>query len=147
MLRSMQAARLAVRGPALARAYHYDKGTAADLMAKSCYSGVDFVISKDATVLEAITRMAGINLGCLAVSDAAGAFVGLVTERDYLKKVELQRKTAAGTKVSQIMTNRARIVTARHDEVPSALMAKMLNCVRQQRWWLATCVVGGFFVC
>jgi signal-transduction protein with cAMP-binding, CBS, and nucleotidyltransferase domain len=121
----------AVRG---ARAYHYNKGTAKDMMEKSCYHGVNFVIPEDATVFEAVTRMAGINLGCLAVSDAQGNFSGVVTERDYLKKVELQGLTAKSTPVSQIMTIRARLVTAAVDETPSQLMTKMLSSVRALSW-------------
>lgn len=113
-----------------ARAYHYNKGTAKDMMEKSCYHGVNFVVSEDATVFEAVTRMAGINLGCLAVSDAQGNFSGVVTERDYLKKVELQNLTAKTTTVSQIMTNRARLITAKADETPTQLITKMLSSVR-----------------
>lgn len=129
---SFLAARTAARGlrKSGARAYHYNKGTAKDMMEKSCYHGVNFVIPEEASVFEAVTRMAGINLGCLAVSDAEGQFVGVVTERDYLKKVELQSLTAKTTKVAQIMTNRARIITAKADETPSQLMTKMLSSVR-----------------
>jgi CBS-domain-containing membrane protein len=112
-----------------ARQYHYNKGTAKDMMEKSCYHGVNFVISEDATVFDAITRMAGINLGCLAVSGADGRFVGVVTERDYLKKVELQNLTARNTKVSQIMTKRSRVIVAKAKETPSQLMTKMLSSV------------------
>lgn len=112
------------------RAYHYNKGTASTMMEKSCYHGVNFVISENATVFEAITRMAGINLGCLAVSGQDGKFAGVVTERDYMKKVELQNLTAKNTKVSQIMTKRARLIVAKEDETPGKLMTKMLSSVR-----------------
>ncbi|CAK5033422.1 unnamed protein product [Aphanomyces euteiches] len=111
----------------MSRQYHYEKGTAKDMMQKSCYFGVNFVISQDATVFEAITRMAGINLGCLAVSDDNNQFVGVVSERDYLKKVELQGLTAKETLVSQIMTQKARLVVAKANETPEQLMTKMLN--------------------
>ncbi|OQR92708.1 hypothetical protein ACHHYP_03309 [Achlya hypogyna] len=109
------------------RRYHYDKGTAKDMMKKSCYYGVNFIIDQDATVFEAITRMAGINLGCLAVSDGNNQFVGVVSERDYLKKVELQGLTAKTVQVSEIMTHKARLVHAKEHETPSELMTKMLN--------------------
>ncbi|GAB9464934.1 putative mitochondrial protein [Globisporangium polare] len=109
------------------RAYHYNKGAAKDMMEKSCYSGVNFVISEDASVFDAITRMAGINLGCLAVSSKDGKFTGVVTERDYMKKVELQNLTAKDTKVSQIMTKRARLIIAEEHELPAQLMTKMLS--------------------
>jgi len=109
------------------RPYHYNKGTARDMMQKSCYHGVNFVIDQDATVFEAITKMAGINLGCLAVSGTNNEFVGVVSERDYMKKVELQQLTAKETIVSQIMTQRARLVVAKAHETPAQLMTKMLN--------------------
>ena len=97
-------------------------------MKKSCYFGVNFKISEDASVYEAITRMAGINLGCLAVASAQdGSFVGIVSERDYMRKVELQGLTAKTVKVGQIMTHRARVIVAEQDELPSDLMAKMLS--------------------
>ncbi|TDH65373.1 hypothetical protein CCR75_001310 [Bremia lactucae] len=105
----------------------YTKGLAKDLMGKSCYNGVNFIIPAKATVFEALTRMAGINLGCLAVSSDDGKFAGVITERDYLKKVELQGLTAKDTLVGQIMTNRARLTVAVASETPSQLMTKMLS--------------------
>ncbi|RLN95988.1 hypothetical protein BBJ28_00022864 [Nothophytophthora sp. Chile5] len=110
-----------------ARRSVYSKGLARDMMEKSCYNNVNFVISEEATVFEAVTRMAGINLGCLAVSGDGGKFVGVVTERDYLKKVELQGLTAKETLVGQIMTQRARLIVAKETETPNQLMTKMLS--------------------
>ncbi|TYZ61870.1 hypothetical protein PybrP1_000990 [[Pythium] brassicae (nom. inval.)] len=127
-LRSAAAsARARSLAPAACRAYHYDKGVARNMMEKSCYHGVNFVVSEEASVFEAITRMAGINLGCLAVSSQDGKFAGVVTERDYLKKVELQGLTAKDTKVAQIMTKRARLIVALEHETPAQLMTKMLS--------------------
>ncbi|GMF12736.1 unnamed protein product [Phytophthora lilii] len=108
----------------------YNKGLAKDMMGKSCYNGVNFIIPEKATVFEALKRMAGINLGCLAVSGEDGKFVGVVTERDYLKKVELQGLTAKDTLVGQIMTQRARLIVAGENETPNQLMSKMLSSVR-----------------
>ncbi|KAL3671692.1 hypothetical protein V7S43_003602 [Phytophthora oleae] len=110
-----------------ARRSVYTKGLAKDLMNKSCYNGVNFIIPEEATVFEALKRMAGINLGCLAVSGDDGKFVGVFTERDYLKKVELQGLTAKDTLVGQIMTHRARLIVAGEKETPGQLMTKMLS--------------------
>ncbi|KAL7692976.1 putative CBS domain-containing protein [Plasmopara halstedii] len=118
--------RIGALTPALTRNV-YAKGLAKDMMGKSCYNGVNFIIPAKATVFEALKRMAGINLGCLAVSGDDGKFVGVVTERDYLKKVELQGLTAKNTLVGQIMTNRARLIVAKANETPSQLMTKMLS--------------------
>lgn len=112
------------------RMYHYKKGTAKDLMNQSCYHGVNFTIPQDTTVYDAIKRMAGINLGCLAVSSSDSKnFVGVVSERDYLKKVELLGLSAKSVQVSDIMTHRPRVVVAHEDEAPAELMAKMLGRV------------------
>jgi CBS-domain-containing membrane protein len=123
--------------PAASRSV-YTKGLAKDMMNKSCYNGVNFIIPEKATVFEALTRMAGINLGCLAVSGDGGKFVGVITERDYLKKVELQGLTAKNTQVGQIMTQRARLIVAGEDETPNQLMTKMLSSVRVE-WGEGEC--------
>ena len=106
---------------------NYVKATAKDIMNQSCYYNVDFKIHHSASVYDAIKRMAAINLGCLAVADDAQTITGIVSERDYLKKVELLGKSARNVSVSEIMTHRARIIVANEDELPNSLMAKMLS--------------------
>lgn len=65
-------------------------------------SGV-LAIPADASVLEAVQRMVDNNVGALLVTDA-GEFVGIVTERDYLRRVTLEGRTEAAP-VREIMSS------------------------------------------
>jgi len=57
----------------------------------------------DASVLDAVQRMVDNNVGALLVRDA-GEVVGIVTERDYLRRVTLQGRTEQAP-VSEIMSS------------------------------------------
>jgi CBS domain-containing protein len=59
-------------------------------------------ISADASVLEAVQEMVENNVGSLLVKDA-GEVVGIVTERDYLRRVTLEGRTEEAP-VSEIMS-------------------------------------------
>jgi CBS domain-containing protein len=61
-------------------------------------------ISPDATVYEAIERMVERNVGSLIVTYSDGPPLGIVTERDYLKKVALLGRTSRNTTVREIMS-------------------------------------------
>ena len=55
---------------------------------------IDFKINENASVYEAMKRMAAHHIGCLAVTDSYGAIIGVVSERDYLCKVALLGKNS-----------------------------------------------------
>jgi CBS domain-containing protein len=61
-------------------------------------------IQPDATVYEALERMAEREIGCMPVLDESGALAGLISERDYARKVILQGRHSRDTLVSDIMT-------------------------------------------
>jgi signal-transduction protein with cAMP-binding, CBS, and nucleotidyltransferase domain len=61
-------------------------------------------IHPDATVYEALERMAEKEIGCMPVLDESGKLAGLISERDYARKVILQGKHSRDTRVSEIMT-------------------------------------------
>jgi CBS domain-containing protein len=61
-------------------------------------------IAADATVFEAIKRMVEANVGALLVTDG-GRVAGIVTERDYLRRVTLEGRTEEDTLVREIMTS------------------------------------------
>jgi CBS domain-containing protein len=63
-----------------------------------------FQIDSEATVFEAINRMVEANVGALLVSER-GSLTGIVTERDYLRRVALEGRTDRGTKVREIMSS------------------------------------------
>lgn len=57
----------------------------------------------DATVFDAIALMAEKNIGALPVLSGSKV-VGIITERDYTRKVVLKGKSSKDTPVNQIMT-------------------------------------------
>jgi CBS domain-containing protein len=62
-------------------------------------------IDPDATVYEALTLMAEKNVGALLVIKE-DRLAGIISERDYARKVILQRKSSMTVPVREIMTSR-----------------------------------------
>jgi CBS domain-containing protein len=60
-------------------------------------------IAPDDTVFAAVKAMVDANSGSLLVTED-DEIVGIITERDYLRRVAIEGKTAKGTKVREIMT-------------------------------------------
>ena len=60
-------------------------------------------IEASATVFEAIQRMVESNVGSLLVTEG-GRLRGIVTERDYLRRVALEGRTERETPVGEIMS-------------------------------------------
>jgi CBS domain-containing protein len=67
-------------------------------------------IEGDATVFEAVKRMVEANVGSLLVTNE-GEVVGIVTERDYLRRVALEGRTDKETPVREIMSAPLIVVT------------------------------------
>ena len=72
-----------------------------------------FAIGPEAPVLDAIRLMAEKRIGALLVMEA-GALAGIVSERDYARKVVLQGRSSRETPVRDIMT--AQVVSVRLDD-------------------------------
>ena len=70
-----------------------------------------FSIAPDMSVYEALSVMAKHNTGALMVV-RAGKVEGIVSERDCVRKVDLEGRTAKSTKVSEIMTSKVIYVEA-----------------------------------
>lgn len=68
-----------------------------------------FSISPDATVFEAVEMMANKNVGALLVIEN-DKLVGLISERDYTRKVMLRGKRSRDTKVSEIMSSNLTVI-------------------------------------
>lgn len=63
-----------------------------------------YSIDKSATVYEAVAKMTEKSVGCLVVTKGEET-IGIVTERDYLRKVIIKGHTAKATPVTDIMTS------------------------------------------
>jgi CBS domain-containing protein len=67
-----------------------------------------YTIRPDSTVLEAITLMADKGIGALVVTHEDHV-VGILSERDYTRKIALMQRTSFDTTVNEIMT--AKVIT------------------------------------
>ena len=61
-------------------------------------------ISPKSTVFDALKLMAEKEIGALMVMDDKGKVVGIITERDYARKIILKGKTSSKALISDIMT-------------------------------------------
>jgi len=73
-------------------------------------TGEIFSVSPDATVYEAIEMLDQKNVGALLVMEGK-KLVGMVSERDYTRKVVLRGKRSRETKVSEIMSTDLKLVS------------------------------------
>lgn len=86
--------------------------------------GEIFGIAPDATVYDALSAMAKHNTGALLVMNGK-EMVGIVSERDCVRKVDLRDKSARGTKISEIMT--ADVITVSCDQPLEECEALMME--------------------
>jgi len=70
-------------------------------------------IHPDATVLEALQRMADHDIGALAVLED-GELIGVVSERDYARKVILRGRFSKDVRVREIMNDKPVCVRSTH---------------------------------
>ena len=64
-----------------------------------------WTVSSEDSVFDAIKMMNEKSVGALPVVDE-GILVGIISERDYTRKVILEGKTSKGTKVKEIMSSK-----------------------------------------
>jgi len=70
-------------------------------------------ISSGSTVLDALKIMSEKEIGALVVKGAGGEVAGIISERDYARKVILVGKSSSSTLVEEIMTPADRMIIAR----------------------------------
>ena len=85
-----------------------------------------FAIGPDAPVIEAIRLMAEKSIGATLVMEGA-RLVGILSERDYARKVVLQGRSSADTPVRAIMT--ADVITV----TPNDTVERCLQIVTERR--------------
>ena len=73
----------------------------ADILNRKGASAV--AVAPDTKVIDALSIMADKNIGSILVMDG-GEYLGIVTERDYSRKIALKNKSSVETKVRDIMT-------------------------------------------
>jgi CBS domain-containing protein len=97
--------------------------TVRDMIRKKGYQV--FSIAPEATVLDALNIMAEHNIGALLVM-SDGEMVGIISERDCVRKVEVKGKSAKDTKVNEIMTSNVVTLEANHplEECMSLMLEK-----------------------
>ncbi|HEX7598228.1 MAG TPA: CBS domain-containing protein, partial [Polyangia bacterium] len=75
-------------------------------------------IHPSATVFDALKMMSEMEIGAVMVIDETGAVRGLLSERDYARKISLQGKTSRDTSVAEIMTPTERM----HSVTPASTL-------------------------
>ena len=74
-----------------------------------------WTILPEASVLDALKLMAEKEIGALMVIDKKDKVVGIITERDYARKIALKGKTSLETSVKDIMTPYDKMYTVKLD--------------------------------
>ena len=85
-----------------------------------------YSITPDATVYEALETLEEKNVGALLVMDGEN-LVGLISERDYVRKVKLRGHYSTALKVTEIMSTPVVTVT------PTATVDECMRCMTNKR--------------
>ncbi len=72
-------------------------------------------VTPENTVFEALALMGEKEIGALMVMDDKSKVHGIISERDYARKVILKGKTSRDTKVAEIMTPLDKMFTVKPD--------------------------------
>jgi len=105
------------------------KPSALTVFEKSCYYKVDFKISEDVSVREAINRFSAFKIGCLAVTNKENKVVGVCSERDFITKVPFD-KNITETKVKDICTYEPIIIARKNDSLETCMSKMMFKDIR-----------------
>lgn len=84
-----------------------------------------WTIQDESSVYEAVATMSEKNVGALVVQSPGVMLAGIVSERDYARKLLLEDRDARSTNVSEIMTTE--VITAHEGMSLDGCMALMLR--------------------
>ncbi|MES2116334.1 MAG: CBS domain-containing protein [Pseudomonadota bacterium] len=84
-------------------------------------------IKPDASSLDAACAMTKAHCGSILIIDDSGAMVGILTERDLMTKIVAQRRDAAATPVSVIMTHNPHFIAPQTTVSDAVLIMKRHN--------------------
>src|SRR5690606_38222288 len=90
--------------------------------------GEVYTTGLDETVYEAIRVMGEKNVGALVATEGSEV-VGILSERDYSRKVVLQGRTSRDTKVREIITRPA-ITVSSEDDIEKCMLLMTSNRIR-----------------
>ena len=97
-------------------------------------------IAPDKSVLEAVQLMADKDIGSLIILDGK-SFAGIVTERDYARKIIFERRSSSDTLVEEIMRKRVQCVGPDADiDVCGRIM--VMDCIRYVPVVEGDCLLG-----
>lgn len=95
-----------------------------------------FSVSPEASVLEAVSMMAEHGIGALLVM-ANEQIVGIVSERDYARKIVLMNRSSEATPVTDIMTSSVMFVH------PSQTLTECMELMTERHFRHLPVVVNG----
>jgi CBS domain-containing protein len=104
-----------------------NKATAKDAADASCYDNADYCINELSSVSDAVQRLCAYNIGCLVAINDRGDVTGVISERDYISKIEPKGLDPSSTLVKDIFASRENLITAIPSESVEACMTKMLD--------------------
>jgi len=84
-----------------------------------------WTILQEVSVLDALKLMAEKEIGALMVVDKKNKVVGIITERDYARKIILKGKTSLKTSVKEIMTPSKKMYAVKPDTSAEDCMVLM----------------------
>ena len=100
--------------------------SAANAWQKSCYYKINFTISENAAVFDAVQRFSAFNIGALITVDSDKKISGVITERDYVNKIALLGRNSKETFCKEIATASPNLITAQISDSVDTCMEKML---------------------
>lgn len=104
-----------------------ESGTIKQAWENSCFHKMDYTINEDESVFEAVKKFSAYKVGALVVTTADGNLSGLISERDYVKKIALLGRKSQETPIKDVFVTKANLITASSDDSIDSCMSKMMT--------------------